>query len=394
MLVSFPAVPPPNAPAFPPPDLASASSRNCYLVNRTDCDGPIEFPDWFVTSAWIQSFREGLQACSFCSLGYNFRAMNTIVVKIVSSRAALRWASVLVGMMLLSGCSIKKLAINKLGDALSGSGTAFASDDDPELVKAAVPFSLKLIESLLAESPGHQGLLLAACSGFTQYGYAFVNQDADELEDSDIAAATKMRTRARRLYLRARGYGLRGLETRHPGFEQTLRKDPKAAVKLARGGDVPLLFWTAAAWGSAISVSKDDPALVSDQLIVEALIDRALELDEDFDHGAIHGVLISYEMARQGLQGDPALRSKKHFDRAMQLSDGKLASPLVSYAEAVSVEKQNRAEFQALLEKALAINPDAVPESRLLNLVAQRRARWLLGRVDDLFIGGVKTDDK
>lgn len=320
--------------------------------------------------------------------------MQTIAIKSSHQRGLASWCWLPLLLVLLSGCSIKKMAINKLGDALSGSGTGFASDDDPELVKAAVPFSLKLIESLLAESPQHKGMLLAACSGFTQYSFAFVNQDADELEDTDIAAATRMRVRAKRLYLRARGYGLRGLEVKHPGFEQALRKNPKTAVKSATVSDVPLLYWTAAAWGSAISVSKDDPALVSDQIIVEALIDRALELDEDFDRGAIHGVLISYEMARQGVQGDPALRSKKHFDRAMKLSGGKLASPLVSFAESVSVQNQNRAEFQALLDQALAINPDAVPESRLQNLVAQRRARWLLGRVDDLIIGGAKTDDK
>ncbi len=296
------------------------------------------------------------------------------------------FALVLVPM--LSGCSVKKLAINKLGDALSGSGTSFASDDDPELVKAAVPFSLKLIESLLAESPRHQGLLLAACSGFTQYGYAFVGQDADELEDSDLAAATAMRARARKLYLRARGYGLRGLEVRHAGFPDALRKDAKVAVRRAKAADVPLLYWTAAAWGSAISISKDDPAMVADLPLVEALIDRALELDEDFEHGAIHGVLIGYEMARQGVAGDPAARSRKHFARAMELSGGKLASPLVSLAEAVCVQNQARAEFVALLEKALAINPDLAPESRLQNLLAQRRARWLLKRVDDLFIGG------
>jgi predicted anti-sigma-YlaC factor YlaD len=295
---------------------------------------------------------------------------------------------------LLGGCSVKKLAINKLGDALSGSGTAFSSDDDPELVKAAVPFSLKLIESLLAESPKHEGLLLAAASGFTQYGYAFVNQEADEKEDSDLATATAMRARARKLYLRARGYGLRGLELRHPGIGEALRKQPKAAVKAVGAKEVPFLYWTAAAWGAAISVSKDDPALVSDQIIVEALIDRALELDEDFDGGAIHAFLINYEMARQGLQGDPAVRARKHFDRAMELSGGRLSSPLVTLAEAVAVEKQDRKEFEALLQRALAINVDAAPESRLINLVAQRRARWLLGRVDDLFIGGVKSDDK
>src|SRR5689334_20558079 len=69
--------------------------------------------------------------------------------------------------LLLSGCSIKKFAINKLGDSLANNGTTFASDDDPEFVGQAVPFSLKLIEGLIAESPKHRGLLFAASSGFT-----------------------------------------------------------------------------------------------------------------------------------------------------------------------------------------------------------------------------------
>src|SRR6266480_2229933 len=85
----------------------------------------------------------------------------------------------------IPGCSIKKVAINRLGDALAGSGTTFAADDDPELIESAVPFSLKLIESLLAESPNHRGMLIAASSGFTQYAYAFIQQQADEAEDRD-----------------------------------------------------------------------------------------------------------------------------------------------------------------------------------------------------------------
>src|SRR5215469_7517649 len=114
--------------------------------------------------------------------------------------------TLIVGLLILSacGCSFKKMAVNRVGDALAGGGTTFASDDDPELVKAAVPFSLKLMESLLAESPNHKGLLFAAASGFTQYSYAFVQEDADELEATDFAAAEQMRARARRLYLRAR----------------------------------------------------------------------------------------------------------------------------------------------------------------------------------------------
>src|SRR5271168_2150785 len=119
-------------------------------------------------------------------------------------------------------CSVRKYAINKLGDALAGTGTTFASDDDPELIRSAVPFSLKLIESLLAENPRHEGLLLAAARGFTQYSYAFVQEDADETEDTDRVKATAMRARAAKLYLRARNYGLRGLEVKHAGFAERL----------------------------------------------------------------------------------------------------------------------------------------------------------------------------
>jgi len=295
---------------------------------------------------------------------------------------------------LLSGCSIKQIAINKLGDALAQSNPTFATDDDPDLVKAAAPFSLKLIETLLAESPRHPGLLLTACSGFTQYSYAFVSQEADEKEDADLAVADALRARARRLYLRARGYGLRGLELRHAHFEQALRSRPKAAVQVTSVDDVPLLFWTAAAWGTAISLSKEDPALVADQPIVEALIDRALELKEDFDGGVIHSFLIRYEMTRVSLAGDPAARARRHFDRAMELSQGQLAAPLVNLAEAVAVQKQDRAEFQALLNRALAINPDAAPQWRLQNLVAQRRARWLLSRSTELFLDDSKDRPK
>src|ERR1700683_4656130 len=137
---------------------------------------------------------------------------------------------VLFSAILLSGCSMKRYAINQLGNALAASGTTFAADEDPDLIRAAVPFSLKLIESLLAENPRHEGLLLAAARGFTQYGYAFVQEDADELEDTDKVAATAMRVRAAKLYLRAKSYGLRGLEVKHPGFADRLKANPKEAV--------------------------------------------------------------------------------------------------------------------------------------------------------------------
>lgn len=155
--------------------------------------------------------------------------------------------------------------MNMPGNALEGSGTTFSSDYDPQLIAAAVPFSLKLMESLLAESPNLQGLLLATASGFTQYAYLAVQEPADETKSHDIASASALRARARLLYLRARDYGLRGLETRYHNLGNALRADPKAALVQCDKRDVPFLYWTAAAWGSAISVSKESPDLVADQ---------------------------------------------------------------------------------------------------------------------------------
>jgi len=299
-----------------------------------------------------------------------------------------RTASTLALILVLSasGCS-RRMAIKSFSDTVASGGATFSSDNDPELVREAVPFSLKLMESLLDEVPRHRALLLATSKRFTQYTYAFIQEDADEMESRDIAAADRLRNRARLLYLRARDYGLRGLEVKYRGFGTALRGDPKSAVSVVTSiSDAPLLFWTAASWAAAISISKDRPDLIAEQPVVEALIDRALMLDEKLDFGSIHSFLIQYEPSRPGGTGDPAERSRIHFERAVELSKGQLASPYVSFAETVSVSKKNRAEFQSYLQRALEIDPDGRPEWRLENLLMQRRARWLLSRADELFL--------
>lgn len=289
------------------------------------------------------------------------------------------------------GCSVQRWATDKAADALAADSTVIARDDDPELVRAAVPFSLKLMETVLAKDPGHDGLLLAASRGFTQYAYAYVQMDADLLEDRDYAGAQQLRQRARRLYLRARDYGLRGLETRHPQFATALNRDAPAAAATLRAADVPLLYWTAVAWAAAVAQAKDDPALIGDLAKVDALAARAAELDADFGAGALQGFLVTYEMARAGRE--PVARA--HFARAVALSRGASAAPYVALAESVCVATRARTEFLSLLDAALAIDADAHPDNRLENLILQRRARWLQTRVDDLFLppaGGQPTE--
>src|SRR4051794_40805229 len=137
-----------------------------------------------------------------------------------------------------SGCAtVKRMAINKLGDSLAESGTTYTADDDPDLIGAALPFSLKLVEGLLTQTPKHKGLLFTAASGFTEYAYAFVQQDADAMESDSLDRAAALRGRARRLYTRARDYGLRGLEARHRGFAKALTTDSTAAVRQASKRD-------------------------------------------------------------------------------------------------------------------------------------------------------------
>lgn len=299
---------------------------------------------------------------------------------------SLNLAAVVVAVACICGGCARQLAVSGLADALAQSGDSFAADDDPQLIREAAPFTLKLMESVLEQTPNHVGLLIATSKGFTQYAYAFVQQDADEVETRDIRAATALRDRARKLMLRARDYGLRAMDVSHPGFSNQLRKAPRQAVLVARKADVPLLYWTAAAWGSAIAVSKNDPDLVADQIIVEALIDRALELDEGYGFGAIHVFLISYEPARQGASEPVETRVREHFKRAVELSDGQQAAPYVALAESLCVRSQNRAEFESLLKQALAIDVNARPQWRLANLIAQHRASWLLSRADELFV--------
>ena len=299
---------------------------------------------------------------------------------------ALVWVVITCLAFLNGACSVRKYAVNTLADALAKSGQTYSSDNDPELIRGALPFSLKLVESLLAESPKHQGLLLAACQGFTQYSFAFIQENADEIEAKDLAGSNALRLQARNLYLRARNYGLRGLDVKHSNFETDLRQDSQSAVGRATVSDVALLYWTAASWAGAIALSKDNPELIADLPYVEALIDRALKLKEDFDYGAIHTFLIAFEPSRSGAKGDPAARSRTHFERAMSLSSGQLASPLLSYAEVISISKQNKTEFQALLDQALKIDVNARTEWRLQNLIMQRRARWLLSREGELFV--------
>lgn len=272
--------------------------------------------------------------------------------------------------------------------AFSGDAVAevFASDDDPELVKSALPFGLKTSEMLLKSDPSNRDLYLSVAGGYVQYAHVFVYQEALKLDRVDLEKARELRARARKLYLRGRTYAFQGLSLGHPNFEKALAADAAKALAKCTKKDVPFLYWAGAGWAGAIVCDVGDMEKVGDLPQVEAMMRRILELDEGFQDGAVHEFFISYEASHGGMQAGAFERAQEHFQRAVELSRGKKASPYVSLAESVAVKKQDLALFREMLGKALAVDAEAVPAWRLANVIAQDRARWLMTQIPDLFV--------
>ncbi|HJS72923.1 MAG TPA: TRAP transporter TatT component family protein, partial [Vicinamibacteria bacterium] len=239
----------------------------------------------------------------------------------------------------LGGCSLKKRAVDTFVNVLGESETVYLSEEDPELIGEALPFNLKTIETLLVSSPDNTTLLLSAAKTFSLYAYGFVEPDAWRLEYHELEESERIRKRAAKLYRRGYDYGIRALEVGHPGIGVRLKKTPELAAEELALADVPLAVWTAAALGGAIGLSKDDPESTADVAVIGALLERAVALDEDFEEGTTHELLMAYEASRIGGSRDEA---RRHYERALDLGPAKSPSIWLGWAERVSVQEQNR----------------------------------------------------
>lgn len=300
-------------------------------------------------------------------------------------RGLLRATALLALALVASGCSVRRFAVDRVGSVLASGGSTWTEDDDPELIAAALPFALKTFEGLLVESPENPDLLLGTCRGFVLYAKGFVEPEAEALPAVEFARAQSLRERALRLHLRALGYCRRGLDVALPGAAEALVREPASALSRAGRDDVPLIYWTAAAWGSAISLgSLGRPDLMADLPAVRALFDRALELDPGFERGALDEAMISIEALPADLGGSLE-RARERYLAAVERSGGRRASAHVTWASTAAVAAQDRTGFRRALEAALAVDPDTSAPDRLANRVAQARARVLLARADELF---------
>jgi len=283
-------------------------------------------------------------------------------------------------LIVASSCSIKTVAMKSVAHSLSETGDVFTRDNDPELVEGASEFALKLYEVLLEGLPKDRALLTSTCASFTQYAYAFVQNDAEIVDFTDHEAAKAGKERAVKLYLRAKDYCLRALELRFPGIGEQILQDPTPAIAKATKDDVPLLYWTAASWGLAIGLQTD---MAIDLPSVRALAERALALDETWNNGALHEIMITLDSQGEVLGGSEE-KARQHFKRAIEIQKGLSPGPYVSLS-GLAISKQDRAEFEKLMKDALAIDPEKDKSNRLVILVTQRRAKAMLDHIDALF---------
>ena len=307
-------------------------------------------------------------------------------------KVPLAFIAALCGVLLaVSGCSINRLAVRAVAGMLSGGGggggDAFTTEDDPELVGDALPFAMKLYESLLAADPENPDLLLATGRIFVMYANAYVQTPADMLDASEVELQAAMRVRAKRLFLRAREYVLRGLELRRKGFRAALDGgDLPAALALLKQDDADYLYWTSAAWMSAFSIDPFDMELLVTVPRPIAMLAQVNAWDSAYGGGAVHDIFVSVYGSLPADIGGSEARAREEFARSLELSKGSKAGPYLALATAISIKNQNAKEFRDLLGKALAIDLDAFPANRLENTLAQRRARWLLAHIGDFFL--------
>ena len=284
-----------------------------------------------------------------------------------------------------AGCSVNTLVANALTG--EGSSAVFTGDSDPELVGDALPFAIKMYEALLESTPKHTGLMYVTGSLYVMYANAFVHGPAEMLPTEEWRAKDEEMKRAKKLYLKGSGILYRALDTKYKGFieaaghEETL----PPLLKKCKKEDAGLLYWAVAGGMAAYSIDVLDFDLSARIPEWALMINRAYELDPDFNGAALDEFLfLFYASLPEAMGGDKEL-ALSHYKLALEKTGGNSAGAYVSYAQSICVPEQDYDTFRECLEKALALDPDADVSTRLVTIISQRKARWLLDNAYNYF---------
>jgi hypothetical protein len=270
------------------------------------------------------------------------------------------------------GCSIEKMAVRSLEGVLDNTMAAVMEEEDLRLAEQAIGGDLKLLDGLVRTDPENQKLLLLSCQGYTSYALAFAEDSLD---------------RARFFYRRGQRYGMRALTLK--GIPDSVFHSTESAIRRALAGlskdDLPIVFWTVNAWGSAANLERDNPESIADIPLVNAMMGWVKEQDSTYFYGGPLLYFGTFYGSLPALLGGNAELSKSYFDRAVAVNKGQFLMTLVFYAKTYAVQTQDEPLFRELLTRVINTPLTVLPEQRLANVVAKKRARELLARVSDFF---------
>jgi hypothetical protein len=250
---------------------------------------------------------------------------------------------------------------------------ALFEECDPGLAKEAIPANLKILEGLLKSDPGNRKTLDSLAMGFGGYAFLFLEADAPD--------------RASRLYLRSRAYGVRALGAGGEVFKDpdVRAQDVRRAVEGLGRSDLEALFWLTFSWNAWTNLNLDKPSAIAQMDASQVCLQRVLEIDETYFHGAPHILQGAILAARPPLLGGNPAEAHRHFQKAVELSRGKFFLAQYYYARYYAVAVQDRELFIRLLKGILEGNPQGLEGACLINTVIQAKAEQLVAQVDDLF---------
>jgi hypothetical protein len=244
---------------------------------------------------------------------------------------------------------------------------------DLELVCEGAPAYLLMIDSLLVDNPENRRLLLTATQSYSSYTTAL--------------AACGRTERAALLSKKAKNYAFVLLNgCLHLAAEKgSSLDDLHAALASCSRSDVPSLFWGGYGWALWLQYQAGAPASLAALVKVEQIMQRILQLDEGYYHGAAHLFLGSYYGSRpEMLCGKPAA-SRTHFERALELGDHQFLAAQVAFAETYARTVFDRELFEQLLREVMDFPLESRPDFALANQVAKKKAGQLLADIDRYF---------
>ncbi len=271
------------------------------------------------------------------------------------------------------------LSLSACGQLISNAKQEFAEDlsatilsfDDPETIKKGVPAYLILISSMIRGEPENADLLE---SGAQLYG-AYASGFTDSAESRKNLARRAFDYASRAMCIRDQRFcNVKTLS--YFEFEKLLASVEKSQAEH--------LFVFVSSWAGVIEANSSDWNAVADLPKVKSGIQRVLDIDDTVSNGNAHLYMAVMEsLLPPTLGGKPAL-AKKHFDRAIEISQGHNLMAKVLYAEKYARMLFDRKLHDELLQQV--IDADVGPQDQILvNTLARQRAAELLSSADDYF---------